>query len=189
MEKRFFRLMEDVHIPGRWELDNPVDQQGQEVWTWTFRRGAPAQVEGRLRVPLYRPGKPLDFSLLVGTAIPVVHTRVATLLTELAPGDVQLIPVELDSQPEPYFLLNVIRVVRCIDDQKSAEVRYWKPEDAEPERAGQYRAVHGLRIDPSKVGDAQVFRTWGWTGVMVVSERVKTAWEQAGVTGTKFEEV
>ncbi|TQF12685.1 hypothetical protein FJV41_27835 [Myxococcus llanfairpwllgwyngyllgogerychwyrndrobwllllantysiliogogogochensis] len=46
-----------------------------------------------------------------------------------------------------------------------------------------------MRIDPTKVGDAKVFRTWGWTGTLIVSEDIKEALVGAGVTGGKFEEV
>src|SRR5690242_21836030 len=91
MAKRYFDLFENVHIPGRWHLDEPVDQRGQKLGTGLFRWGEPAHVEGRLQIPLYSPGKALDFSL-AGTSIPVVHARVAAVFAELAPGDVQLIP-------------------------------------------------------------------------------------------------
>ncbi|MCY1083309.1 imm11 family protein [Archangium lansingense] len=55
--------------------------------------------------------------------------------------------------------------------------------------AGLYRAVYGMRIDPSKVGDAKVFRTWRWTVALIVSEEFKEALERIGATGTKFKAV
>ncbi|HYO60196.1 imm11 family protein [Archangium sp.] len=189
MAKRYFDLFENVSIPGRWHLDEPVDQQGQKLGTWLFRRGEPAHVEGRLRIPIYSPGKALDFSLLAGATIPVVHARVAAMFAEMAPDDVQLIPVEVEDQSEPYVLLNITRVVKCIDDEASDEVRYVKPEHNQPEKLGQYRSVIGMRIDPSKVGNAQMFRTWGWMVVIVVSEAIKESLERMGVTGAKFKEV
>jgi hypothetical protein len=187
MAKPYFDLFEDVHIPGRWHLDEPMDQQGQQLGTSQFRRGEPAHVEGRLRIPFYSPGKALDFSL-AGTSVPVVHARVAAVFAELAPGDVQLIPAEVEGQSEPYFLLNITRVVKCIDDEASDEVRYVTPEHGLSDQLGEYRSVIGMRIDPSKVGDAQVFRTWGWVAI-VVSEVIKEALERMRVTGTKFQEV
>jgi len=153
MAKRYFDLFEDVHVPGRWHLDEPSEQRGQKLGTSLFRRGEPAHVEGQLRIPLYFPGKALDFSLS-GTSIPVVHARVAAVFAELAPGDVQLIPVEVEGQSEPYFLLNITRVMKCIDDETSDEVRYVTPEHGLPDQLGEYRSVIGMRIDPSKVGDA-----------------------------------
>jgi coenzyme F420-reducing hydrogenase beta subunit len=49
--------------------------------------------------------------------------------------------------------------------------------------------VDRLRIDKTRVGDAQVFRPEGWNVVLIVSERIKDALERMGATGTKFEEV
>src|SRR5690349_3984929 len=189
MAKRYFDLFEDVYIPNRWALGNPLDEGDQELRTWLFERGEPAHLEGHIRIPLYAPGKALDFSFVSGATIPVVHARVAAVFAELAPGDVQLIPVEVEGESEPYVLLNITRIVKCIDDEASDEVRYYKPEHEQPERLGQYRSVIGMRIDPMKVGDAQVFRTWGWKVAIVVSEDIKQALERMGATGAKFKEV
>jgi hypothetical protein len=82
MPKRYFELFEDVHAPGRWYLDTPIDAQGQEIWTWLFRRGEPATVAEPVRLPFLHPGKPLDFSL-ARAAVPMIHERVAAVLTEL----------------------------------------------------------------------------------------------------------
>jgi uncharacterized protein DUF1629 len=185
----YFDLFDDIYIPGRWHLDDPVDQQGQELRTWQFVRGDPAHVDGRIRIPIYVPGRPLDFSLLAGATIPVMHARVAAMFAELAPGDVQLIPVEVDGQSEPYVLLNITRVVKCIDDEASDEVRHWEPGDGRPDKTGQYKSVIGMRIDPSKVGDSRVFRTWGWSPAIIISEDIKQALESMGATGAKFTEV
>jgi hypothetical protein len=58
-----------------------------------------------------------------------------------------------------------------------------------PEKVGQYIAVDRLRIDKTKVGNAKVFRPEGWEVVLIVSEKLKNALEDAGATGTRFEEV
>jgi hypothetical protein len=188
MATRYFKLSDDVHWPERWELGAPLDGRGQKVWTWLFRRGEPAVVEGLIRIPLSRPGKALDFSV-AGAAVPIVHEKVAAIFTELTPNDVQLIPVRLESRVDGYFILNVLRVVRCIDDGACEEVRYWTPEDGQSELVGEYRVVAGMRIDPTRVGDAKVFRPWGWPVVLVVSEDIMAALVRADVSGAKFQDV
>jgi len=190
MPKRYFRLMDDVSVSGRWELGVPADQQGREMDDpWMFENGVLVRIDGRLKVPITLRGKPLDFSLAGVGAVPVVNIKAASLLKELAPDDVQLFPVDIDGQPDQFSILNATHVVKCIDDEASEEVEYWTPEDGRPEKVGQYRGVHGMRIDPTKVGDAKVFRTWGWTIALIVSEDIKEALERAGVTGMKFKEV
>lgn len=143
---------------------------------------------GQLKIPLGRPGRALDFTL-AGFSIPVVHVRVASVFTELAPRDVQLLPVDIPGQPDAFRILVATRLIRCIDDAASEDVEYWTPEDGRPEKVGQYRDVYGMRIDPAKVGDARVFRTWGWTVALVVSEELKETLERVGATGVKFKEV
>ncbi|MFY2558650.1 imm11 family protein [Corallococcus terminator] len=190
MAMRYFELLDDVSSPGRWSLGDPTDETGREVANpWMFRKGEPVHVEGRLTIPIDRSGKPMDFSMAGIGVTPVVHAKVISVLARLAPDDVQLFSVKIASESGPYFLVNVTRTIRCIDDSASEEVRYWKPEDGRPEKVGKYRGVSGMRIDPTKVGDAKVFRTWGWTIALIVSEDIKDALERAGVTGVKFEEV
>ncbi|RYZ46288.1 MAG: hypothetical protein EOO72_02335 [Myxococcaceae bacterium] len=190
MAGRYFDLHDDMGDQGGWYLSAPRNPQGREVDDpWQFTDGCPVRVEERLRFPIYHPGRPLEFSLAGVGATPVVHHRVANIFTELAPDDVQVIPVDVDGQSEPYCILVATRSIRCIDEEQSAEVQYFQPEDAQPEKLGTYRAVSGMRIDPTKVGDAKVFRTWGWSIALIVSEDIKDALERAGVTGVKFEEV
>ncbi|HZH74770.1 MAG TPA: DUF1629 domain-containing protein [Archangium sp.] len=189
MAQRYFELKDDMSSPGRWLLRNPLDAQGKEVRTRQFMSGEPTRHEGRLRVPVYHPGTPLDFTRVDTGAIPVVTEKVARVLTEVAPGDVQLFPVEVESRPEPHFLVNVTRLIKCIDDEASTEVLYWQPEDGRPDKVGQYRDVYGMRIDPSKVAGAKVFRPWGWRVALIVAEDVKEALERTDATGLDFREV
>ncbi|HSP79526.1 MAG TPA: DUF1629 domain-containing protein [Myxococcaceae bacterium] len=189
MSNRYFTLSDDVYIPNRWDLGTPTDEQGRNVDEYVFTKGAPVTLEGPLRVPLRGgDGSVLDFTE-AGIGIPLVSDRVASILAELAPHDIQLIPVNVEAHPEQFHILVCTRVVKCIDDEKSDEVQYWKPEDGRPEKTGRYRSVMGMRIDTSKVGDAQVFRPWGWDVVLIVSEHIKNALERMGATGPRFEEV
>jgi len=188
MPPRFFELADDVEVPHRWHLDTPLDNQGRRVRDWDFKRGKPMHVEGRLKIPVEIAGRPLDFSE-AGIRIPVVHVKVANvLLSELAPGDVQLIPADIQGQPEQYLVLVATRLVRCIDEQES-EVSFWKPEHGVPDKVGQYMGVDRLRIDKAKVGDAKVLRPEGWSGTLIVSGELKDALERIGATGTRFTEV
>lgn len=188
MPPRFFKLYDDVYVRGRWHLAHPRDSQGRELEdSWQFIYGRPVRVEGRLRVPIEHPGRSLDFTQ-AGLAVPVVHVKVASVFTELAPHDVQLIPVDIPGLPEQYLILVATRCIRCIDE-KASRVQFWKPEDGLPEKVGQYYAVDDMHIDTSKVGDAKVFRPEGWEVSLIVSEDIKTALERIGATGVKFEQV
>jgi hypothetical protein len=38
--------------------------------------------------------------------------------------------------------------------------------------------MYGMRIDPSKMGDAKVFLSWRWTVAHILSEEIKEALER-----------
>ncbi|MFY1827631.1 imm11 family protein [Myxococcus fulvus] len=186
---RYFRLSEDVQS-GNWYLGDPSDETGLEVEDiWAFAMGQPIPPPGHLTFPIREPGRRLDFCTAGVGSTPIVHVRVANLFAELAPDDVQLFPVDVEGAPEQYVMLVATKLIRCIDDQSTEEVLYWKSEDDRPDKLGQYRSVFGMRIDSTKVGDAKVFRTWGWSIALIVSEDLKVALERAKVTGAAFEEV
>ncbi len=190
MERRYFRLAIDEYVKGRWYLDEPTDPSGQEIDDiWAFIQGRPVGPPGPLRVPIAHAGKPLAFDLTTVAMTPIVNEQVATVFRELAPDDVQLFPVEVEGQPGPYHLLNVARTVRCIDESACAEVQVYTSADGRPDRIGEYRAVSGLRIDKSKVGDERVFRLWGWTPPIIVTGEIKDALERTGLQGGRFDEV
>jgi hypothetical protein len=168
-------------------LNTPIDSQGHKVHDWDFKRGMPVQIEGRLKIPIEIVGKPLDYSW-AGLSIPVIHVRVATLIAELAPDDVQLIPADVEGQPDQYLVMVATRLIRCIDEQAS-RIRLWTVEDGVPKKVGTYRDVRDLRIDKSKVGSAKVFRPEGWEVVLIVSGEIKDALDRIGATGTRFTEV
>lgn len=188
MSQRFFKLYDDVYVPGRWQLDNPTDEHGQAVDDpWVFRRGEAVRVEGRLKVPIEHIGRSLDFTL-AGLSVPVVHVRAANIFTEFAPDDVQFLSVDLENQPDQYLILVATRLIPCIDERTS-RIRLWTHEDGLPHKVGQYASVRDLRIDPSRVGDARVFRARGWPGPLLIRGDLKEALKRADVTGVKFEEV
>ncbi|GMU09632.1 imm11 family protein [Corallococcus caeni] len=188
--RRFFELDIDVYVPGRWYLREPTDLAGQTVPDiWAFVYGLPVMDPRPLRVPLSRPGQPLDFDKTTVAGTPIVSGRIASVFREMAPNDVQLFPVEDQGQVEPFYLLNVMRVIRCIDDVACEEARLWTPEDGRPDRVGEYHVVSGLRIDTSKVGDAAVFRPGGYLLPIILDEQIKAALEQSGIVGGQFVEV
>jgi hypothetical protein len=144
-------------------------------------------VEGRLSIPIDIAGRPLDFTE-AGLRVPVVHVKVASMLSERTSGDVQLIPADIEGQPDQYLVLVATRLIRCIDE-KASRILLWTPEDGAPHKVGKYRDVRDMRVDKEKVGNAQVFRPEGWETSLIVSEEIKGALERMGATGTRFREV
>jgi hypothetical protein len=186
---RYFELWDDMEVPGRWVLGQlDVDEHGRRVDPWLFDKGRVLQLEGRPVLGISHSGIPLDFSL-TELATPVVTERFVSLFEQLELGrEVQFIPALVEGRAEPYFILNVLQVIRCIDDARCEEVAYWTPEDGVPDLVGKYQKVRGLKVDPTRVGDANIFRPWGWTGAIIVTEPIKLAMERVGITGLELRE-
>ncbi|HEX8822046.1 MAG TPA: DUF1629 domain-containing protein [Archangium sp.] len=180
--------MDDRYSHTRWHLGTPVDEQGQEIDPWQFKDGEVLNLGCVPRFPLDIPGDSLDYCW-AAFSIPVVHERVVQLFERLHVQDVQFIPARVEGHTEPCFILNALRIIRCIDDARCRRAEYWTPEDEQPEKVGEYRVVSGMRIDPAKVGDARIFRPWGWVGALLISQDLKQALDQEGITGTRFVEV
>ncbi|WNG22094.1 hypothetical protein F0U63_19950 [Cystobacter fuscus] len=162
--------------------------RGEMFDVWRFNDGRRLNIEHPIRISVEPAGVALEFSHALG--IPIVHRRVVSLFERLDLLDeVQFIPVEVEGHAGPYFILNALQIIRCIDDARCEEVFYWQPEDGQPERVGQYKNVRGLKVDPVKIGSANIFRPWGWDGILIVSEYVKVAMDEEGITGTDFVEV
>lgn len=185
---RYFKLRDDRRSRDRWHLGPPLDEHGEELDPWQFKAGQLLELGCVPRFPLDVPGRALDYCW-AAFSISVVHERVVELFTHLRVQGVQFIPTQVEGHTGPYFILNTLRTLRCIDDARCEEVRYFTPEDGQPEKVGWYRVVSGMRIDPSKVGDAQIFRPWGWNVALIVSEELMDAMEAVGITGTTFEAV
>ncbi|RKG60000.1 hypothetical protein D7X30_10325 [Corallococcus sp. AB011P] len=121
--------------------------------------------------------------------VPIVSEAVANVFRALAPDDVQIFPVVVGEESMSYFVVNAVKVVDCIDEAKCREVQHYSEEDPFPEYAGEYRWIHGLRIDPSKAEGARVFRPKRFKTALIVSEEVKEGLERVGNLGVSFERV
>lgn len=187
--KRYYEMYIDVHVPGQWTIRSPVNARGEKLIPWEFMQGRSVHLEEEPFVPLFYPGLALDYSES-GRGIAVVSQRLAHLWTRLGfQKEVQLIPARVEGQMERFFILNTLHVIRCVDEARCQAVTFWEPQHGNPEWIGQYRNVRGLKIDPMPVGDINIFRPWGWAIALIVSERVKLAMEEEGISGARFVEV
>lgn len=181
---RFFRLQDDVLIQKRWHLGSAVLADGTEPRLRIGRRFDSPEVPC---IPVTHSGRVLDFSL-TSFAVPVANKRLADAISAMAGKDVQCIPVNISGQ-ENMVVLNVLRVVRCLDETRSEFIK-WTTQDHRPDLAGQYRQITRIVLDAGHIPtDAQVFRIEGSLVELVVSESIKKTMEIAGCLGAKFIEL
>jgi hypothetical protein len=174
----------------QWLIETPT-RSSREAFDepWMFIKGRVLPDLGRLKAQIAHPGTQRAFVFSAIEEAPLVSEAVANVFKKLAPDDVQLLPVSIEGEPERYFVVNATKVVDAIDEARCREVQHDDEDDPSPEYPGEYRWIYGLRIDPSKVGDAHVFRLKKFKIAFVVSEDIKSALDGIGNLGVSFEQV
>jgi hypothetical protein len=179
----FYRLDHDRYIKGRWQLDGPVDDENRnenEFW-----QGESIALRGPLRIPLWSPGTPLDFTMTV-SSVPVLSKRLADAVRALVQGHAQLFPVDIEGYHD-YEVLNVTERILCMDERR-AEFTKWTVEDGRPDKLNHYQMVMKLRIDAKQVpSNMHVFRIKYWELPLIVSQAFVDAILPLNPIGPKLE--
>jgi hypothetical protein len=185
MTRKYFDMVSDMKLPGRWHLDDPVTDEDPEPWPYT----AGKRLISRYRpvVAVQVPGAPIDFTL-TPFIVPIVSSRLADLISRHAGDDVQMIPARV-GRWDGYYVMNLLRTVRCIDESRS-DFRKWTEADGRPDKIGKYRAVDLLRVDVSQIeSTTHIFRLEGWKWPIIVSEEVADAIRRGNFIGPVFQDV
>ncbi|WP_208752438.1 imm11 family protein [Corallococcus carmarthensis] len=188
MERHFYWV--DIADVPQWYITTPVPASGgkfEEPWMFTAGRvlSDPGPIKARVR----NQGVRRTFMFAGVERVPIVSEGVANVFRLLAPDDVQLLPVTVESEPERYFIANATKVVDCIDEVNCEGRQPYDQDDPHPERRGAYRWISGLRIDPARTEGTRVLRPMKFKIAFIVSEEVKNALEQVGNLGVLFDRV
>ncbi|WP_169825480.1 imm11 family protein [Corallococcus exiguus] len=156
---------------------------------WMFGDGRILPNPGPIKADVAHQGKSRAFVLSGIEQAPIASELVANVFRTLAPGDVQLLPVSIEGEADPFFVVNATKTVDCIDEARCREVQHYDEDAPSPDYPGEYRWIYGLRIDPAKTEGAHVFRLKKFKVAFIVSEDVKNALESVGNLGVSFERV
>lgn len=182
---RYFRLMDDVHVAGRWHLGE-VTMSGAGVAP-DFLAASAAPSGAPVAVAVTHAGRSLDFCL-TSFGIPVARRELLEAVASIAGDDLQLVPLIVDGDSS-FVILHARRLVACLDERRSEFVK-WTDRDHRADLAGSYRMVTKLFVDTQRIpANVQIFRIDGWSIALIVSHTVKDVMEAAGCVGAKFEEV
>lgn len=184
---RFYTILDDIDYPNRWFLRAPVNQNGAEVDPRLFTEGTRVAVAEPLVIRVRSAGHPLDFTL-ADFDMPVVRRAIGEILSQVAPTDIQRIPLAVEGHEGDYEILNVVTRRQALDESRSVITR-WTEQDGRPEKVGQYFLVNRLKVDPQRTEGAAIFRLAGWEIAIVVSDEVRRALLAQEATGVKFREV
>jgi hypothetical protein len=182
----YYRLHDkNSSYPDRWYLGSPITDQGDELDARVFLAGQPVPDVGPLSLPITRSGAAQEFTM-GDFDMPVLATSFVDELRHVAPDDSQSIPVTVKGEEREFSIINVLHVIRCLDESRSTVVR-WPDNATVRDLAGTYLTVSDIHIDPAKVGTANMFRIAGWLAALIVSEPVGAV--LADATGVVLERV
>lgn len=185
MTEQLFWLHFDSRDAEQWFLGAPVDHADQTLDPRIFTDCRRLGDLGPLRVPIQERGCPCAVSF-GPFDLPIVTAHLGSLLVGAAPGDVELVPVNVEGERADYHILNVVTCLDCIDPDRTDGER-WTIEDGRPEKIGQYSMIIDLKLDPGCVKGPRIFRVEGWEVVIAVTEDIRTLLERAGVSGARFD--
>lgn len=182
--RHYYRLIDAMDTHERWHIGR-VYGPGETI-PW-LTGGVRLDPERSLHTPIKYFGPVPDFSE-TSFGVPIAVDALARAIQSVAGADVQCLPVDIE-QHAGFMALNAVRVVRCVDEDRSDFTR-WTTEDARPDLAGQYHHISPLVVDPRRIPeDAHFFRVEAWLVGLIVSDAVKAAMERAGCAGAKFIDV
>ncbi|MGE6762646.1 imm11 family protein [Corallococcus interemptor] len=174
----------------QWLLETPTRGSGEAFdEPWMFADGRVLDEPGEMKALIATAGKRRAFVFSVIERAPIASQAIANVFRALAPNDVQLFPVMVEGEADPFFVVNATKVIDCIDEARCREVHHADEDDSSPDHEGEYQWIYGLRIDPSKTEGAHVFRPRKFKTAFIVSEDVKNALEGVGNLGVSFERV
>ena len=192
---RYYRIIaDDVNYPDRWFPDEPRDARGEEIDARHFVFGHEHSVGLRyagplpVSLPVRQAGRPVAFTLAAFN-MPVVSQRVGAAIQELAGSDIERFPVIVGSGLLGYEVLNVLRVEDCLDEARTRYFVKWTAEDGRPDLVGEYRDIHGLKVDATRTRGAHIFRIKGSLIQLIVSEELRRELRRIPDLGVVFERV
>ncbi len=183
----YYELLTDPEATSRWYLKSPVDSEGHEIDPRLFTQGLRVDHQPSLAVPLRRQGNPLDFNFCDFDMI-ISPASLNEAIESVAKNAIQRIPVTADNRENEFEILNICNLIDCVDESRSLLTK-WTVADGRPEKAGQFRMIANLKINPAAASGHDIFRVAGWPIAVVVSEKIKTIFEERNVSGLKYERV
>lgn len=204
---KYYEMEDDLHFKDRWHINELYDQLGIQIDSREFcggkrfelgssikavkwKDGNPYKAKMPLTIMLdgKRSGRPMDFTFS-NEDLPVASKKISELLYSIVGDDVQRIPLYVESENSSYEIINVTRMISCLDPRLSIVQWYQPGNEVRPDLAGEPEMVAKLVIDPSIMSGHHICRITNWESPIIVSSIVKNEFESAGVTGITFSQV
>lgn len=175
---RYFQLIDDLRIPGRWYLGDVKRCRGAALYDNL------ASAQEMPSVEISRRGRPLEFTM-TSSDLPIIGAELATVISEIAGAEAEIQPIMVSNTPG-YGILKARHTHDCVDQSRSVFSKL----SCNDQHALRYRQVTRLYLDRERVPDnAHIFYVSDESGALIVSELLRDAMQSTGCFGAKFIEV
>lgn len=197
---QFFEVYFDAEqYPDRWHLDDPIDEFGNIMDANLLPQAGPyvGPRITKVQIDTRYPGRPLDFSFGYFNFL-MLKGWVADII-ENQGGKIQRFPIVLEPTGETgYEVVFTLDAPKGLIDLSRADVyEYYKEDDPEvelryggiaPRQKGMLYRLRPFYVCADKASGLKFFRPWE-KNILVVSDSLKSAFEEAGVTGITYRAV
>ncbi|KAB8027420.1 imm11 family protein [Fluviispira multicolorata] len=123
-----------------------------------------------------------DLNFGIGN-VPYINERFIDCLKAVGETNYQLLPVTVLPEEKPYYILNTLNMIDCVDREHSV-FNLWTEEDNRSDILGDFRGFGKMILDPKKVPDGvHFFRIKGWEVVTIVTKALVEEFKKRKITG------
>ncbi|RFZ92854.1 hypothetical protein D0C36_15800 [Mucilaginibacter conchicola] len=185
----YYELVDELYVPKkRWFLGSINFDDKWDFWKYV-QPGTVNIPDKELFVTVRSKGISLDFTM-ADFELLVINERVKALLSD---KEAQFIPVRFDEQAKvnnDHYLMVVNKDIDCVDESKSIFTKWAEDDPVRPDKAGKYKSFERLILNNDKIPfDANIFRLKKFDRLVIVSEKIKLAFETNNITGVKYKKL
>lgn len=178
---RYFKLSQTPDDQA-WFIDLPPEQFDDFATIWRFTSGTQIEVNSSILVEIEQ-GIEVDFNITAHGII-VLTPRAKDVFAESCGDEVQFLPAT-SRDGRRLFILNPLRIVDCIDHDRSV-IQYCTTRGrAFRHKFGKPEMITSLVLT-SAIQNCKIFRVKDWEVTVVASEQVCEAIRDQNLSGVQF---
>jgi hypothetical protein len=164
-----------------------MDKETKKIYDdYLFRKGKKIDIDAELVTTNESWGKKYtDFHLGIGGAYHV-NDKFINCMKGVGETNYQLFPIKVLPDEKPYYILNILNVIDCVDREKS-KFTLWTEADERPDLLGEYYRFDKMVLDRSKIPEGvHLFRVYGYDIVAVITKELAQEFEKNKIKGFKL---
>ena len=164
-------------------LNEPLEKISGKIYEdYVFQQGKKIEIANELVIGKSWGKKFADFHMSLGGAF-YINEKFINCLKTVGETNYQLLPITVLPEEKPYFILNTLNVIDCVDRELS-KFTLWTEEDNRPDKLGKFHGFDKMVLDRTKVPNGvHIFLLKGYDILTVVTKELVEEFEKNDVKG------